>query len=237
MTTAWIRPYDESGVVPGPRFKDLPASLPALFAGLAEKEPDAEAVVGPDGSWVAYRELFERATRVASGLARQGVRPGDRVAIRLGNEIGWCLAFLGASLAGAVAVPVNTRFTEAEAEYVVGDCAATFTVEPGRALPDSAPLVLDAEPDDCRRTREVRQGADRRFQGAAVNRPPLRAPSAQRRWQVGVRRGAAQVSGRAHLVRREALCCIPSSAGRDLEGGSWVGWLTWIRKVRDNSMP
>jgi hypothetical protein len=33
-------------------------------------------------------------------------------------------------------------------------------------------------------------------------------------------------------VRREALCCIPGSAGRDLEGGSWVEWLTWIRKVK-----
>jgi hypothetical protein len=31
---------------------------------------------------------------------------------------------------------------------------------------------------------------------------------------------------------REALCCIPGSAGRDLEGGSWVEWLTWIRKVK-----
>jgi hypothetical protein len=33
-------------------------------------------------------------------------------------------------------------------------------------------------------------------------------------------------------VRREALCCIPGSARRDLEGGSWVELLTWIRKVK-----
>jgi hypothetical protein len=37
---------------------------------------------------------------------------------------------------------------------------------------------------------------------------------------------------RTRHVRREALCCIPGSAGRDLEGGSWVEWLTWIRKVK-----
>jgi len=148
VTTAWIRPYDESGVGPGPRFTGLPPSLTALFGGLAGKEPDAEAVVGPDGSRVTYRELFERAARVAGGLAGQGVRPGDRVAIRLGNEVGWCLAFLGASLAGAVAVPVNTRFTDAEAAYVAEDCAAAFTVEPGRALPDGPPLEREAGPDD-----------------------------------------------------------------------------------------
>ena len=44
--------------------------------------------------------------------------------------------------------------------------------------------------------------------------------------------GRAAVGGRAHHVRREALCCIPGSAGRNSEGGSWVGWLTWIRKVK-----
>jgi hypothetical protein len=33
-------------------------------------------------------------------------------------------------------------------------------------------------------------------------------------------------------VRREALCCIPGSAGRNSKGGSWVDWLTWIRKVK-----
>ena len=44
--------------------------------------------------------------------------------------------------------------------------------------------------------------------------------------------GRPPLAGRAHPVRREAPCCIPGSAGRDLEGGSWVEWLTWIRKVK-----
>jgi hypothetical protein len=45
-------------------------------------------------------------------------------------------------------------------------------------------------------------------------------------------RAAQEMGGGTHHVRREALCCIPGSAGRDLEGGSWVEWLTWIRKVK-----
>ena len=32
-------------------------------------------------------------------------------------------------------------------------------------------------------------------------------------------------------LRREALCCIPGAAGRNSKGGSWVQWLTRIRKV------
>ena len=37
----------------------------------------------------------------------------------------------------------------------------------------------------------------------------------------------------ANEVRHEAPCCIPGSAGRNSEGGSWVRWLTWIRKVKE----
>jgi hypothetical protein len=48
----------------------------------------------------------------------------------------------------------------------------------------------------------------------------------------GLRRPAPHMGGRAHVVRREALCCIPGLAGRDLEGYLWAEWLTWIRKVK-----
>ena len=33
-------------------------------------------------------------------------------------------------------------------------------------------------------------------------------------------------------MRREALCCIPGAAGRNSKEGSWVQWLTQIRKVK-----
>ena len=52
-------------------------------------------------------------------------------ACRNGND--WALAFFGIQMLGAVAVPVNTRFTESEIEYVVTDSGASFVFEPGRA--------------------------------------------------------------------------------------------------------
>ena len=70
------------------------------------------------------------------------MRPGDRVAIRLPNGNDWCLAFLGAQAAGAVAVPVNTRFTDSEADYVVTDSGAKYVFMPGAALPDGDPSVF-----------------------------------------------------------------------------------------------
>ena len=160
----WLRPYDESGTAATPgggrAFRWIPASIPALFADLAQMRPDVDAVVdlgsptgerdhsfiGIDGR-LTYARLWERAQRVAGGLAARGVRPGDRVGIRLPNGDDWCLAFLGAQAAGAVPVPVNTRFTDAEAGFVADDCGASVVIEPGEALPDGPPLARECAPD------------------------------------------------------------------------------------------
>ena len=49
-----------------------------------------------------YRDLWDRASHVAGGLHATGIRDGDRVAIRLGNGLEWCVAFFGSLMAGAV---------------------------------------------------------------------------------------------------------------------------------------
>src|SRR5262249_56838109 len=65
----------------------------------------------------------------------------------VGSGIDWVLAFLGAVLADAIVVPVNTRFTEEEANYVVTDSGAVHVFMPGDPLPDGDPLAVDdAEP-------------------------------------------------------------------------------------------
>jgi acyl-CoA synthetase (AMP-forming)/AMP-acid ligase II len=55
------------------------------------------------------------------------------------GQIQTALAFLGALAAGAVAVPVNTRFTDAEAGFVADDCGASLVIGPGDQLPDGPP--------------------------------------------------------------------------------------------------
>ncbi|HJY66711.1 MAG TPA: AMP-binding protein, partial [Streptosporangiaceae bacterium] len=52
-------------------------------------------------------------------------------------------AFFGAVLADAIVVPVNTRFAEEEATYVVTDSGAKYVFTPGAPLPDGGPLAVD----------------------------------------------------------------------------------------------
>jgi acyl-CoA synthetase (AMP-forming)/AMP-acid ligase II len=131
-----IRPFDNSGITRDSN-------------GIAERSPDKEAIVELDGPRVTYRELWDRAARVAGGLKSAGVERGDRVAIHLGNGLDWVLAFFGAHMAGAIAVPVNTRFSPPEVAYVVEDSGSVFSFMPGAPLPDGAPHVVeDLKPDD-----------------------------------------------------------------------------------------
>ena len=130
----------EDGVA---RYADRPRSLVEMLRRSVEARPEAEAVVELDGERLGYRELWDRASRVAGGLAERGIRPGDRVAIQLPNGLDWCLAFWGIQLAGAIAVPVNVRLAPPEVRYVVEDSGAAFSFEPGRALPEGAPRAVD----------------------------------------------------------------------------------------------
>ncbi len=140
-----IRPFDESGILRGQdgvsRYQGLAQSLVAMLRATVDKSPDAEAIVDVGGERIHYRELWDRAARVAGGLRAAGIGRGDRVAIRLGNGLDWCVAFWGIQLAGAIAVPVNTRFSEAEVEYVINDSGSKFVFLPDAPLPSGAPFA------------------------------------------------------------------------------------------------
>jgi long-chain acyl-CoA synthetase len=135
--TTGVRP-DASGVR---RYANLHDSLVAMLRDAVDAQPQAEALVELGGERISYRQLWDRAACVAGGLREQGIRPGDRVAIQLPNSIDWVLAFFGGLLAGAIVVPVNTRFTASEAGYVVTDSGSSLRFEPGEALPDGRPFV------------------------------------------------------------------------------------------------
>jgi acyl-CoA synthetase (AMP-forming)/AMP-acid ligase II len=140
--------FDMTGVVRGPdgikHYEGLPRNLVHMLRASVDQHGADEAIVETGGGpRLSYTELWDRAARVAGGLRAQGVQRGDRVAIRLGNGIDWVLAFAGALLADAIVVPVNTRFTDSEADYVVTDSGATYVFMPGAALPDGAPLAVD----------------------------------------------------------------------------------------------
>jgi long-chain acyl-CoA synthetase len=140
-------PFDTSDIEGGPdgprSYRSLPESLVETLRRAVERNPAGEALVELGGNRLTYTQLWDRATQVAGGLSEAGVKPGDRVALRLPNGNDWALAFWGIVLAGAVVVPVNTRFVPEEVAYVVEDSGAGYLVEPGVPLPYGKPLVVE----------------------------------------------------------------------------------------------
>jgi acyl-CoA synthetase (AMP-forming)/AMP-acid ligase II len=140
-------PFDESGVVRDERgrarYADRPDSLVHLLRTSVERDRAAVAVVELGGRTLSYGELWDGATRVAGGLREAGIERGDRVAIRLPNGADWVLAFFGAQLCGAVVVPVNTRFTDDEVAYLVGDSETKLVLDGSAPLPQGEPIAVE----------------------------------------------------------------------------------------------
>jgi len=106
---------------------------------------DRVAVVS-GGERITYAELGERAHRFAAGLVAAGIGVGDRVAIWAPNSAEWVVSVLGLFRAGAVLVPVNTRFKGAEAADILGRSHARALVTVTDFL-DANPLDLLAGAD------------------------------------------------------------------------------------------
>jgi acyl-CoA synthetase (AMP-forming)/AMP-acid ligase II len=68
---------------------------------------------------LTYDQLVEEARRFGAALVASGIEAGDRVAIWAFNSAEWVVAVLGIFEAGAVLVPVNTRFKGAEAADIL----------------------------------------------------------------------------------------------------------------------
>lgn len=154
-------------------------SIPELVRWAAQRYASAEAVV-EGRNRVSYGELGTRVERAAAACIAGGVRPGDRVGIWAPNSLDWMVSALGAVSAGAVLVPLNTRFKGTEAAdvlrrsgarllFVTGTFLGTSYVASlrralaeGPGLPDLEQVVVlsDDAPADYRTWKDFLAGGD-----------------------------------------------------------------------------
>jgi len=99
-----------------------------------QQAPEKPATVCA-GRTRSFRELAERAGRVAAMLQGLDVRAGDRVAILAHNSDSDVELLLGIWWADAVAAPVNTRWSAAEMAYSLTDCGCALLVVDDTFLP------------------------------------------------------------------------------------------------------
>jgi acyl-CoA synthetase (AMP-forming)/AMP-acid ligase II len=118
-----------------------------LFEAVCDAVPDREAVVC-DGRRITYRELDERATRLAHHLAAAGVRAGEHVGIYAYNGPEWIEAMFAAWKIRAVPINVNYRYVEAELRYLFDNADLVALVHGREFVPRIA-----AVRDECPKLR------------------------------------------------------------------------------------
>jgi acyl-CoA synthetase (AMP-forming)/AMP-acid ligase II len=111
-------------------------TIPGLVEDAAARFGELEAVVdvhGPDGSTIrlTFDQLADEVASATRAIVANGIERGDRVAIWAPNCAEWVVAALGAVGAGALLVPLNTRFKGAEAAQILAQSGARllFTVD------------------------------------------------------------------------------------------------------------
>ncbi|CAL9398545.1 Long-chain-fatty-acid--CoA ligase [Streptomyces sp. enrichment culture] len=111
---------------------DAPPTLLHAFRTAARRAPGRTALAYFDGR-VDYAAADALSDSLAGHLAARGVGRGDRVAVALQNTPHFVLAVLAAWKAGAVVVPLNPMYKEAEARHVLRDSGAAALVCADRA--------------------------------------------------------------------------------------------------------
>jgi fatty-acyl-CoA synthase len=98
-----------------------------LVYGSALKKPDATAVVcGEDR--LTFRKVHERAGRLGAAFRAQGLVAGDRIAWLADNELQYTELQAACLRSGFTLVPLNSRLTDPELEFIIKDCAPTLFI-------------------------------------------------------------------------------------------------------------
>lgn len=110
-----------------------PRTVPAALDRLVQLHPDHDVLITEDRRFTATA-LRDEVHRAAAALIALGVQPKDRVAIWSPNTWHWVVACLAIHHAGAAMVPLNTRYTAAEASDIIARTAAPVLFAAGKFL-------------------------------------------------------------------------------------------------------
>ncbi len=121
-----------------------------MILGQAGKTPKARAVC-QGAETLSYKALVSESMRIGTGLEKQGIGRGDRVAVLLGREPAGIAALLAVLSVGAVWVPLDPDCPDERLSYILADAGVRTVLSRGKALerlrgaPGIAAQVVDLD--------------------------------------------------------------------------------------------
>jgi len=141
--------------VPMHVWKHVPATAAEAFVR-ARLHGEREFLVYRDER-ISYEGFSRASLAVARMLLAQGIKKGDRVALAMRNLPEWPVVFMGALLAGAIAVPLNAWWSGPELEF---------------ALRDSGARLLFADAESLARVKRLPDGVEGVYASRTAHPPP-----------------------------------------------------------------
>lgn len=127
----------------------LGETIGSHFDQAAERFAEREAlVVRHQGVRWTYRELHTRVNKLAAGLLRLGLKPGDRIGIWSQNCAEWVLTQFATAKLGLILVNINPAYRRTELEYALNKvgCKALI-LSPSFKTSDYLAILLDLAPE------------------------------------------------------------------------------------------
>ncbi|MEO0854635.1 MAG: AMP-binding protein, partial [Cyanobacteria bacterium J06648_11] len=97
-------------------------TIPALVGANHRNLPESVALVAPQRSPLAYKDLQKHLHAIGTQLHALGIGSGDRVAVSLPNGPEMAATFLAVTQVAACA-PLNPNYREAECDFYLSDLA------------------------------------------------------------------------------------------------------------------
>ncbi|MFJ8477445.1 amino acid adenylation domain-containing protein [Kitasatospora sp. NPDC094011] len=130
--------------VRGTGASEADTTVPALFAEQAARTPEAVAVTAPDAE-LGYRELDQRANRLARLLIARGAGPETFVAVALPRGAELVVAVLAVLKAGAAYLPLEPTHPAERTGHALADARPALLVTATGLLPDAALPRIDLD--------------------------------------------------------------------------------------------
>jgi HIP---CoA ligase len=129
-----------------------PRTIPGVLDHVSDELGDGAALITDDRE-LTFAQLRAEVRQAAAAMIDLGVKAGDRVAIWSPNTWHWVVACLATHHAGAVVVPLNTRYTVSEATDILARTEAPLLIGMGEFL--GADRVGDLDRDALPALRHV----------------------------------------------------------------------------------
>jgi acyl-CoA synthetase (AMP-forming)/AMP-acid ligase II len=178
----------------------------------------------------SYEDIFRRAARTAGGLTRLGVRRGDRVAIILPTSIYFFDAFYGATLAGAVPVPLYppVRLGRLDEYHIrtagmLRACGVRLLLTDKRIGRLLGRTIQQASPElGAVAVNEIPDGTGRRAVSSPDDLALIQFSSGTQQSPKPVGLTHRQIVANVEAIRSAILAVHPEDAGLTHVGASWL---------------